>query len=310
MPDRTLPPYTKAPISKSEQVQRLRDLGVAIVDEDACIRFLTHTSYYRLKGYLLAFRKLNAEGKPLHGPTSFEDVAKIVEFDSLLRSLTLTAIDALEVSVRTLFNELMAAKYNDAFWYQDSSLFSDSRRYGQFLSKCARDFTGSKELFAAHYNKTYGKPPLPPGWMLIEVCSLGTWSHLYSNLVASEDKKMIANAFGLQKRVFESWLKALNTLRNSCAHQSRIWNRKFGSKPMVPNCYKFNGIGENHPYLAAPDRFSVMAMMIQHMLSNVRSEHSWYEELRPLVCSLPDYRQFNMGFVSNWWDDSFWDRPM
>ena len=32
----------------------------------------------------------------------------------------------------------------------------------------------------------------------------------------------------------ESWLVALNTVRNCCAHHSRLWNKTLGTKPMIP----------------------------------------------------------------------------
>lgn len=307
MPNNLLPKYVKHPISLDEQIFRLHCLGLSIDDPTAARAFLKHTSYYRFKGYMLAFRRMNVHGKPLHSGTRFQDVVDIMEFDRELRNITLSAIDVLEVAIRTIFNEQLAKKYQDAFWYQNSFLFSDRKKYGAFLSKCAFSFTGSKELFAEHYNKTYGKPPLPPGWMLIEVCTLGTWSHLYSNLKISADKTVIADIFGVPKKVFQSWLRALSDLRNTCAHQSRTWNRKFGIKPKIPNSYNPHLISQRqHPFLASTDRYAVMAMMIQHLMAIVRPDYNWKKTLKTLMDTVPQFRHFNMGFSTHWTQDPFW----
>ena len=34
--------------------------------------------------------------------------------------------------------------------------------------------------------------------------------------------------------MLKSWLLALNTVRNICAHHSRLWNRELGTKPKIP----------------------------------------------------------------------------
>lgn len=299
--------YAKQPISLDEQLVRLEILGIGVGDANATRLFLTHTSYYRVKGYLLAFRDLQSPGKPVREGTSFQDVVDLMEFDRELRNLTLAAIDVLEVSIRTVFNEIMAARYNDAFWYQDSFLFDDRKVYGRFLSKCASSFTASKELFVAHYAKTYGKPPLPPGWMLIEVCSLGIWSRLFANLKNSEDKAAIAAAFGLNKKVLQSWLRSLSDLRNLCAHHCRIWNRKFGVKPSIPRKYCRDVERESDsPFWASPDRYAVMALMIGDLLSVVRPDNEWKTRFCRLMERLPSFRHFHMGFAEGWRDVGFW----
>ncbi|WP_218118031.1 Abi family protein [Pelistega sp. MC2] len=44
----------------------------------------------------------------------------------------------------------------------------------------------------------------------------------------------MAKNLGLNAEILESWLKALNSIRNICAHHSRLWNRKLGIAIKIP----------------------------------------------------------------------------
>lgn len=39
---------------------------------------------------------------------------------------------------------------------------------------------------------------------------------------------------GLNAEILESWLKAFNSIRNICAHHSRLWNRELGIAIKIP----------------------------------------------------------------------------
>lgn len=39
---------------------------------------------------------------------------------------------------------------------------------------------------------------------------------------------------GVKSEVLRSWLIALNTLRNACAHHGRVWNKMWGTQPQFP----------------------------------------------------------------------------
>ena len=68
--------------------------------------------------------------------------------------------------------------------------------------------------------------PLPPVWAVCEVMSLGLLSRWYANLKPMATRTAIASVYGLDQRVFESWLHHLTLIRNACAHHSRLWNRR------------------------------------------------------------------------------------
>ena len=87
----------------------------------------------------------------------------------------------------------------------------------------------SNEEFINHYFGTYGEPAFPPSWMTLEVVSMGTLSKLFSALDSNNSSsRTIAKDLGLYKvEILKNWLHALSSLRNTCAHHSRLWNRRF-----------------------------------------------------------------------------------
>ena len=48
----------------------------------------------------------------------------------------------------------------------------------------------------------------------------------------------IARTFYVQHDILESWLHALAFGRNVCAHNARIWIRRFTIKPKIPKEYR------------------------------------------------------------------------
>lgn len=298
------PSYHKIPISLDNQIQRLLALGLIISDEQKAKSFLSRFGYYRFKGYAIAFRQARSPNNPFHPNTSFEDVTALITFDRDLRLLTMEAIELIEIAVRTKINETLALNHSDAFWYFNPIHFKESSIGGfdhsEMLAKCQEEFSRSKELFANEFRRKYPQILHPPGWILIEVCSFGMWSKIYKNLKNSIDRNYISTFFGTPPQIFQQWLHALATLRNCCAHHSRIWNTKFGVKPIILNRYKAIPVGSNHPFLASADRFSSMAMMLQHLISEIYPGYGWGEKLINLLHPLPPYRHFNMGFTANW----------
>lgn len=47
----------KKPLSFTDQLQKLKEHGVVISDEEEAVRILKTVNYYRLTGYALQFRK-------------------------------------------------------------------------------------------------------------------------------------------------------------------------------------------------------------------------------------------------------------
>jgi abortive infection bacteriophage resistance protein len=70
--------------------------------------------------------------------------------------------------------------------------------------------------------------------MILEISSFGNLSNIYKNLRPGQDRRAIANYFGLDDSTFSSWLHSFTYVRNLCAHHSRFWNKRLGISPQIP----------------------------------------------------------------------------
>ena len=101
-------------------------------DEPKALHLLQNISYYRLSGYwypLLADKQQHIF-KP---GSTFETAYNIYKFDSELRKLIIAEIEKIEVAVRTQTAYILSSQH-DAYWFEDSSLFSNPVRHAKLLS--------------------------------------------------------------------------------------------------------------------------------------------------------------------------------
>ena len=88
----------KPPLSYEGQIDKLCKKGCIIDDDSFCRDVLVNVGYYRLSAYFLPFK--NADGNYIDN-LSFERVYRVYEFDRKLRNLLFSAIEVIEVSLRT-----------------------------------------------------------------------------------------------------------------------------------------------------------------------------------------------------------------
>jgi len=293
--------YTKPPLSISEQVELLDSRGLIIGNKAKAEHYLSFISYYRLSGYAIAFEKIN-QGKREHQfkpGTTFEDILYLYNFDRLLRLLVMDAIERIEVAVRTQICLKLALIYQDSHWYMRDEIFTPTFNFEKFLGECRAEFAKSKEVFVRHYRSVYYSPELPPSWMIIELLSLGTWSHLYKNLANRRDKKQVSDVFELSPVELESWLHALTYIRNLCAHHARLWNRHFTITPTPKLKYR--------SYLMPGHTFATQAAMIHIMLNIITPNSGWVTRLIELLAKHPNINLIQIGFLKDWHQDAFWN---
>lgn len=225
--------YNKQPISIADQMAMLKDRGLLFDDEQAAGECLKVISYFRLANYWKPMEsdKVNHVFKPM---SKFENVVTLYNFDKKLRTLIFSAIQSIEIALRTKVIQIVSSNYG-AFWFADKSLFSNLTIFSKCLSNIEEELKRSKEDFLIEHYAKYDKPPYPPAWKTLEVSSFGSLSKLYCNLANNNLKKQIARELGLPQHLYlESWIKSLSVLRNCIAHHARIWNRKYPWKPQLP----------------------------------------------------------------------------
>ena len=296
--------YSKPALTREQQADLLISRGM-IGDRDHIISQLSAVNYYRLSGYWHTFRLL-----PDHDfspNTTFDKVWTRYVFDRRLRLCVMDALERLEVYFRGQLAYHFAHEFNCPFAYADDpaalpNLRSDRRN--RFLTMLADDLSSSKEVFVEHFRNQYGNDhPYMPVWVATEIMTFGHVLTMYQG-APNSIKKSIAAPLGIHDGVLGSWLLSLNTIRNICAHHSRLWNRSLGTKPMIPK-YK-NDPDWYDPIPVGNDRVFGVLTILKYCLDQIAPQSSWNERLFDLLDSYPEIPLKSMGFPVSWKTCPFW----
>src|SRR5262245_33161550 len=90
--------FTKPALSFTDQLAKLKQLGIAVQDDAKAIRWLKSVSYYRASAYFVPFRQADHSFIP---GTCLDTVRALYGFDRKFRLLLLDAIERVEVALRT-----------------------------------------------------------------------------------------------------------------------------------------------------------------------------------------------------------------
>jgi len=223
--------YNKLPLTLPEQLNHIKNqYNIDCKDKEKALFYLKHHNYYKLRGYWLYFEKKGIKA-------TFEDVINLYNFDSELRLLITKYLQTIELSIKSHFSYILTIKYNNPHIILDESIFKNKTFFKEGIEKLKKSFNDSDELFAIHYRNTYDEP-LPPLWVCVEFMTFGELSKWIYNL-NDKDTKLIAKEYHIKSApIFKSFLYHLTEIRNKCAHHSRIWNKSFSHKFVIPKEFK------------------------------------------------------------------------
>lgn len=332
--------YSKPWLGISDQLTKLKSRGMEVSDEARALDCLERIGYYRLSGYWYDFRFRSAYcplvpktgGKPtkvrIERPvlddfkpgTRFQDAVDLYVFDKKLRLLVLDALERIEVALRVDLSHRLGEK--DLFAYLKPALFHDNfaakvnaatglTQHHEWLTKHAGLIVRSRETFMTHNKEKYGLPVAI--WVACEVWDFGCMSTLFAGLQTA-DQDAIANSYGVEDgRMFASWLRSLNYLRNLCAHHSRLWNRNIVEGPKLPvlgQLASLDGfIGDGNRILRT--RPFLLLCICQHLMQVINPSSSWGCRLKQhLVGEFPDLSHLGITLqgmgVDEGWEQRAW----
>lgn len=313
--------YPKSFHTIPQQIALLEGRGLDVGPPGYAESALERYGYYRLSGswYLLrqSVTTQSLNGK-LHVTrldafvpgTSIIYAVELAEFDRRLRLLFLEAVERIEVGLRVRVALLLGAR--DPFAHRHSSEF-----HGKFTKK-VNSKTGntffedwlkkldtlegrSKEEFTKHHRIKYPGPL--PVWVSIEVWDFGFLSTLISGMTIT-DQDDLSLMYQISRRgLLTSALRAINHVRNICAHHSRLWNRSPADQVAQPK------LGEvpllNH---LAGDQFALTriyatAAFMQFLLRQIDPSLTWATRLAALwdtFPSRPGVYKGDSGFPEHW----------
>lgn len=340
-----MPQYSKLAKSTPDHLQEWQQRGMMIPDINRASRYLSHISYYRLSAYTIPFQVPNTPQHTFKANVSFDDVLSLYIFDRELRLLVMDALERIEVAIRTQLCNYMALTYaNDPFWYLDEKHFKHEYEHMRLLANIERQLLAEKqrlirdenaidkrthltpvqkttlkaqvrkENFLRHYISQNYQPKLLPCWMMLEMLTWGDLSHLYNGLSSMPDQKAIARGLGSHAELLESWLKALNDVRNVCAHHGRLWNKEFGRSIKLPTSNTIRWLQQpvvlSDPHIRYEKRVYPVLVALQNLLYVISPSSSWARRLLDLMNRYPQVPRANMGMPDLWHTDAFWTPAM
>ena len=221
----------------NEQVDILVRRGMDIEDRDEAVFLLQQVSYYRLSGYCYPFRefKNNSRADTFFPGTRLRDVVDLYRFDSRLRTETFTALTPIELAIRAhLGHELGRLDpliHLDPYKFGVTVRTPKEKKYNSWRKRYDRELGSSREDFVNHHKQKYGGNL--PVWAATEIMDWGTLTYLYE-LSPTSVQNTISSQCDLTAPQLRSWLKALNIVRNICAHHGRLFNRVHAISPKLP----------------------------------------------------------------------------
>lgn len=154
-------------------------------------------------------------------------------------------------------------------------------KHHAWLSKHAALINRSNEDFIRHNKGKYGLPLAV--WVACEVWDFGTLSTLFAGMTEA-DQDTISTEYGISNgRVFASWLRSLNYLRNVCAHHSRLWNRNIVDQPKLPPQEQAPSLAAFHDDAQRRARPFMLLCITQHLMSVINPSSSWGKRFKALL---------------------------
>ena len=214
----------------NEQVDILVNRGLHIDSEEAAISALSSINYYRLRGYYIHLQKKGGE-EFLPG-TSLAQLLSLHSFDSELRLLLLQLLFDIEIVARTRIAYVLGNAWGPAGYLDETNYQGcNHESFEKLIESVNNDIARSRELFVKTHNEKYDG--IFPIWVAVEVMSFGDLSKLYSLLPPSQ-RANIANCYEyLDETALKNWLHISSVLRNTCAHNSRIYGKSLAPHALI-----------------------------------------------------------------------------
>ncbi|WP_258235592.1 Abi family protein [Dickeya zeae] len=169
----------------------------------------------------------------------------------------------------------------------------------KWLTKHSNKIAESREDFIKWHEGRYEGVPF---WVVIEVWDFGLMSKYYAMLKDNYRNKILSR-LGIPSgngAIFQNWLSAMNVLRNSCAHHSRIWNKVNEPKiKPLPNHPYFNHLRLSND---AYERMYGMIAILWLLVKEIGPGSNWIRDVADLIDtkpSLPGCNLTAMGFPDN-----------
>jgi abortive infection bacteriophage resistance protein len=297
--------YLKSHLSINQQINKLQSNGIIFdgLTKSQSEHYLSHLNYYRLSAYWKAY--------PRKRGLCFKRVLDDYFFDKAFRLLVISAIESIEVSLRTQISYMLTEIYG-THPHLKSDIFDSKYDVGKLKAEYQR----SNEDFARYFKENY-KESLPPLWVMVELMSLGQLSQMYKNIKRRKDRNAISAKYGLDSSILQSYIHQLTIIRNISAHHGRLWNRRFTFNIKIPKNVKYFSdsiyqdglhIKKRGKEIYVPVKKIYNSLVfLKYMLDIIEPLHDWDFRLKEIIEKYGIDVHF-MGFPKDWEKLPVWRR--
>ena len=228
----------KQPTTIEQQITQLKERGMIVDNEKDLEQWLKTVGYYRLSGYWWVYEQRYPDSTPRNHifkeGTSWLQVKYTYIFDQKFRRILSTGIEKIEIAVKASWAQYLSTHYNTSHPHEDPAIFNSTvcqPRHSTSDNKTAFDklidsYQSSKEPFALHYKQNYQNISTPPIWVSSLLLTLGELLNWIKGIKRRSDKRAIFMDFPFDYKPMQSILNNLRWVRNVCAHNGRLWNKR------------------------------------------------------------------------------------
>ncbi len=214
--------------SYEQQIEKLKEKGLIIHDEEFALSFLKSEGYYNvINGYSPDFKK---NGDFYQG-TTFDDICNLYAFDKELRSIIYKYTSSIETHIKALIaHEFSRVHGVDEKTYLQPECFSEKARavedVARLIETCNETIQDALNEKSNKYRKyidhNYKNHHHVPLWILVRALSFGTISIFYKNM-KEEEKEEIAKNYNIKASQLANMLEVVVSYRNIVAHGERTF---------------------------------------------------------------------------------------
>lgn len=308
--------------------------GLKTSDRPGAIKALKRIGYYPLSAYTYPFRLPATPADEASGReradyfrvgACLEDALQLYNFDRKLRSTLLEALQDVEIALATQVGYVLGKRRPDAHLRldcldHDACLAVDKdgiTAHNAWLTRFKKLKSNAADEEYVKHHLLNRKEELPV-WVATGFMDFGCLIRLFS-LMQKRDKERIARQFGLSGNASDTlhrWLRALNILRNHCAHNNRLWNR---STVDVPPKFSERVAPESLHHLNALDndkrqKIYLLIVLTGHLSSMANPDSVWrWSSMRTVAKKFGNIGgmalENTLGFPVGWEQLPFWNKP-
>lgn len=291
-----------------EQLDLLKSRGLQVPDEPFALHILEHHNYYRLSAYRFSFTAAGHPDQFLPGAT-FTQLWDLYHFDRSLRQLVLEGCKRVEISGRSRLAHIIGHRLGPLA-YLENRHFSDPLEHAKTLVSLNAELDRSREVFVRHHRRNL-QMPWPPVWVLVEAASFGAVSRLLAGLQPPALRQEVADTYQMDEKTFCSLFHHLSILRNTAAHHSRLWNRRFTFTLQLPRkkpAHLHANFHVTRTVQGNPNERCIYnsLVLLVHLIRVIEPQSTWPRRLAQHLDSLPAALQPEMDLPADWKDRPLW----